>query len=107
MGDDDRHGQLDALALVDRARVGELELWRLLLGEVEDRSVGLDDECVGVLVVLEEAEDRAVHEAEVVEVAAGEHELVADAQPAPEDRAAERVEGLAEAGVDRVDSEYA
>ena len=105
VGDDDRDGELDALALVDRAGVGELELWRLVFGEVEDRSVGLDDEGLGVLVVLEEAEDGAVHEAEVVEVAAGEHELVSDAEAAAEDLAAGRVERLAEAGVQGVDAQ--
>ena len=54
-----------------------------------------------------EAEDRAVHEAEVVEVAAGEHELVADAQAAAEDGAAGGVQCLAEAGVERVDPQRA
>ncbi len=42
-----------------------------------------------------------------MEVAAGEHELVADAEAAAEDRAAGRIEGLAEAGVERVDAECA
>ena len=70
-------------------------------------AVGLDDEDLVFLVVVEEAEDGAVHEAEVVEVAAGEHELVADAEAAAEDRAAGGVERLAEAGVEGVDSQRA
>src|SRR4051794_35259146 len=107
MSDDDRYRQLDALALVDRAGVGELELRCLVLGQVEDRAVGLDDERLRILVVLKQAKNRAVHEAKVVKVAAREHELVADAEAAAEDRAADRVERLAEPGVDRVDAECA
>src|SRR3954469_10122236 len=73
---------------------------------MEDCAVGLDHERLGFLVVLEQAEDGSVHEAEVVEVAAGEHELVADAEAAAENRAAGWVERLAEASVDRVDAQH-
>ena len=55
--------------------------------------------------LVEQPEQRAVHQAEVVQVAAGHHQLVADPQPAAADRLAVGVEPLAQRVVERVDPE--
>ena len=47
----------------------------------------LDQELL-VLAVVEQPQHRAVHQPQVVQVAAGQHQLVADPQPAAEHRAA-------------------
>ena len=49
----------------------------------------------------------AVHQPELVQVAAGHHQLVADPQAAAADRLAQRVERVAQRAVERVDPELA
>jgi hypothetical protein len=73
--------------------------------ELDRRAVGRDDERLVVGAVGEQPQHRPVHQAELVQVAPREHELVADAQLAAEDGLARRVERRAQALVERVDPE--
>ena len=112
MGDDHGDRQLDSLAPMDRARVGQAQALGLLGREAEHLSVvGAEEQralvVLAALRLVEQAEQRPVHQAEVVQVASGHHQLVADAQPAAADRLAVGVQPRAQRLVERVDAELA
>ena len=117
MGDDDRDRQLDPLAAVHRARVGQLQAVGVLVGEAKHRVLGAEDER-GVLVVVsvaaaagvdlvEQAQHGAVHQAELVQVAPDHHELVAETQPPSAHGLAVGVERGPQRPVERVDAQIA
>ncbi len=121
MGDDHRDRQLDPLAAVHRARVGEPQLVGLLGRETEHRVVGGEDErrvVVGVVIaagaaarrprgLVQEPQHGSVHQSQLVQVAPGHHQLVADPQPPTAHRLAVGVQRGAQRAVDRVDPQLA
>src|ERR1700757_2659356 len=61
----------------------------------------------GAARLVDEPQERAVHEPEVMEVAPGHHQLVADLQPSAADGSTVGVELVSERGIERVYPELA